>query len=94
MGFLFRAAPPRQTIEMIKVSIDLHPLGIESEKRALGSMRIWNDATGTRDVGNYQFEVIGANGRVLKHGCVKGFPRRTHRAEELMYLCLKQIYDK
>jgi len=56
---------------MIKITVELHPFGLESEKRTLLEGIIWNDASGTLEVGNYKYTMHKDkkifNGEVKNH---------------------------
>lgn len=41
---------------MIRVKIELVPFGDESKVTTIGELKIVNDGTGTKDIGNYIFE--------------------------------------
>lgn len=67
---------------MIRVRIELCPLGDKSNPELLGEIEITNDATGTKAVGNYNVKLYKWNksnpqkrGGLWKQGKVKGFPR-------------------
>lgn len=62
---------------MIRVTVTLVPLGDETRAREIASARIWNDASGTRAVGNYGYELAeaGPSGRFQARGRVTGFDR-------------------
>ena len=83
---------------MIKITVELWPLGIERMKRHLGTMNIWNDATSKdrQKIGNYQFTIskVNSSDQVWKRGEVKGFPRLSSNVWKLIYLCMKATYDK
>ena len=44
---------------MLRVTIELVPLGVEGAKRTLKTLEIRNDGTGTPEVGNYDVRVDG-----------------------------------
>jgi hypothetical protein len=77
---------------MIKITIELWPLGFEKDKEILGVMEIWNNASGTRTRGNYGFKIL-EKGRtsVWKSGDVLRFPRKRLGSWDLLYRCLKQV---
>jgi hypothetical protein len=76
---------------MIRVTVELVPFGFEENKRHLGTAEIWNDATGTLDVGNYKYRLSkwGRPDVNWKEGKVKGFPRKSRGAWDLLYLVLR-----
>ena len=73
---------------MLRVTIELVPLGIEAMKRTIATANIWNDGTGTPTQGNYKYTLFGKRNRVLAEGEVKGFPRKRLLAWDLMYRVL------
>ena len=78
---------------MIKITIELLPLGFKPAKD-FWTMEIWNDATGTMGLGNYQFKILQKNSadKIWKGGAVKNFQRLRWSVWYLLYLCLDQIY--
>ena len=62
---------------MIRVTIDLIPVGLEACKLTMSTLEIWNDGTGTRDIGNYDYKLIPREGDEI-FGRVEGFPRNAH----------------
>ena len=77
---------------MIRVTIELLPLGREDIKRHLGTAEIWNDASGDSQTGNYRFKLSkwGNTKAIWKSGEVKGFPRQARGAWDLLYLVLRE----
>ncbi len=61
---------------MIRITIELVPYGIEKWKKTIGLMKIINDSTGTKEIGNYKYQIIDENGNQLYEGIYKGFPRK------------------
>lgn len=80
---------------MIRVTVELVPLGIESEARTIATARIWNDATGTPAVGNYGYRLdeTGAGGALAADGRVTGFDRRLS-VWRLISLVLADIHHR
>jgi hypothetical protein len=80
---------------MIRVTIELLPLGLEKNKRHLGTAEIWNDVTGDNQTGNYKFKLSkwGDVKATWKSGEIKGFPRQARGAWDLLYLCLKSALE-
>lgn len=62
---------------MIRITVELLPLGSERGKVLLGEGRIINDGSGTLHVGNYNVELSmrGNARRLWKEARVTGFPR-------------------
>jgi hypothetical protein len=81
---------------MIRITIELLPLGREEHKRHLGTAEIWNDASGDGNTGNYKFRLSkwGGKNELWKSGEIKGFPRQSRGAWDLLYLCLKSVLEK
>jgi hypothetical protein len=80
---------------MLTIRIELKSFGIFKSKR-FWYAEIENDATGTETRGNYRFRLYEKNSEtaVWRGGEIRGFPRKTHSAFYLLYLCLKQIYER
>ena len=78
---------------MIKVTVELFPFGLENNKRHLGTIFIWNDASGTKTNGNYKFKILkaGEQDSIWKTGEVKDFPRKRLLIWDLLFRCLKEI---
>ncbi len=78
---------------MIKIKIELLPFGFPPAKETW-EMEIWNDVTGTKSLGNYQFKIFEKNSdkKIWKGGSVKNFQRLRWSVWYLLYLCLDQIY--
>jgi len=73
---------------MIVIKVEIWPWGLESKKRKLGEMRIWNDASGTKKIGNYGFKISGKNNRKMNEGEFKGFKRLNRHVWDLIMECL------
>lgn len=81
---------------MIKITVELLPFGFEKKKKLLGSMVIYNDATGSHDIGNYKFHISKWEPKekeIWKTGEVKGFDRIKRGCWDLLYLCLKSVLE-
>jgi hypothetical protein len=78
---------------MIKITVEIVPFGI-GEPRKIGEAKIWNDTTGTHTVGNYGYKLFGENKKLMKEGNIRGFKRKQKHVWELLYLMLKNKYDK
>lgn len=79
---------------MLRITIELVPLGVEAEKETLCTAKIWNDTTGTKTRGNYKFRFSQCkSNRTWRKGQHQGFLRQRHGAWRLLYECLKQIYE-
>ena len=75
---------------MIRVTVELLPLGNEQRKRTLGTLEICNDATGDDSIGNYEgrlnAEYTDESGR---YGRVMQFNRRGQSVWSLIGAFLK-----
>jgi hypothetical protein len=63
---------------MIRVTIELIPMGIEANRRHLGTIEIANDGTGTATHGNYmtRFSKSHRPTSTWKREQIMGFPRK------------------
>lgn len=69
---------------MLEVKIDLVPMGYRSLTRQLGYVKIWNDASGTDEIGNYKYEVKDEHNEIVAIGEYKGFKRLEKNVFQLM----------
>lgn len=60
---------------MIRIDITMYPHGNSSRARAIGSMIITNNGTGTKSKGNYSYTMSTEKTKKYKTGEVKNFPR-------------------
>lgn len=75
---------------MIRITIELLPLGREEGKRVLGKMEIANDGTGNAVIGNYRGELHAEYTRVSpRRGRVMNFNRRGQSVWSLVGAFLK-----
>jgi hypothetical protein len=81
---------------MIRVTIELLPLGIEEEKRHIGTMIIFNDGTGSRTRGSYKYRISkqGHPLSIWKEGEVDDFARTKLGPWDLLFLVLKHAVGK
>lgn len=61
---------------MIRITVELLPLGDEKRKRTLATARIWNDGSGSPWLGSYGFDLRGKNGCLMRQGFIGEFRRR------------------
>jgi len=78
---------------MLRVTIELLPLGDEEHKEKLGEVLIINDGTGTPQIGNYKVRLMKAakyakSPGVWKRGIVKDFPRQVLGPYDLLLRAL------
>lgn len=74
---------------MINIPIDLWPLGDDMKSRSLGRLTIANDGTGSRERGNYNVTIFGADGRSIRTGKVLDWPRLSRPVFELVIAALQ-----
>lgn len=74
---------------MIKITVELYPLGHEAGKKTLGTAIIFNDATGSLTRGNYRAVFNGKRKKALRRGEVTNFPRLQKDVWDLLYLALE-----
>ena len=74
---------------MIEVKINLIPFGDYKYEKQIGYIKIWNDGTGSYEIGNYGYEVIDEDGEVINSGQYKGFYR-----SKGVFLLLNEILDE
>ena len=80
---------------MLKIKIELIPFGFLPVKTTWIA-EIWNDTTGSKSLGNYQFKIFEKNSesKIWKIGSIKNFQRLRWSVWYLLYLCLDQIYGR
>lgn len=77
---------------MIKITVELCPMGDESRARHLGTARISNQGTGNGITGDYKFWFSKREqpDTVWKKGEIKGFPRKRLLMWDLLFRCLRE----
>lgn len=81
---------------MLRVTVELVPWGVESEKKTLGTMIIANDGTGTHQRGNYNVRRYGRRGitkKPLREARVENWPRLSRSVWELVRTCLDNTFS-
>jgi hypothetical protein len=84
---------------MIRITIELLPLGFEDAKKIIAIGEIENDGTGNKSRGNYKYRLWGEadlaqrKTRPWKSGEVNGFNRRWS-SWRLLYLCLRHAFER
>ncbi len=81
---------------MIVVVVYMVPHGNLNESRRLVAANIVNDGTGTLARRNYKarFSTSGLKPRVWRKGAVKKFSRKKAGVWKLLYLALKDVYER
>lgn len=75
---------------MIEVKINLIPFGMRERERQIGFVKIWNDGTGTLEVGNYKYEIHDDHDELIMTGEYKGFLRQ----DKTIFHLMKEILNK
>ena len=78
---------------MIVVNMDLHS-AVTHQKSSLVKIKIWNDGTGTLARGNYQWNIFSRNGRLMKTGELKNWPRNSKTALALLQKVINVSYPQ
>lgn len=78
----------------MEVEISLNPLGLGLEKKNLGKIRIINDGTGDRNLGNYRVEFLDRKGRVFRKRAIHGYKRKTEPMWKLMAMAMESYYKE
>jgi hypothetical protein len=82
---------------MIRVTVELLPLGYESGKRKLGVMYIANDGVTSRETngkrGSYDFDIFGKR-KLLRSGRVEDYPRKSAIVWVLLHRALNVAFGK
>lgn len=76
---------------MLRITIELVPLGMESRAKVIATGTIANTGTGTLARGDYRIELRDAAGRKWKSGHIEGFPRTRLLAWDLLYRALRKL---
>jgi hypothetical protein len=82
--------PFNKETNLIRVTIELIPLGFENRKKTIGELTIVNDGTGSQTSGNYQVTLMKSSSkRIWKLGTVKNFPRKRLGPYDLLLRALQ-----
>ena len=76
---------------MIRVSMKLDAFGLGHTVRRLADIEIINTGTGSPTRGNYRVRVYAKNGRLMREGQVKNWPRNQKHPVDLLAECLKAV---
>jgi len=82
---------PESTADVLRITIELVPWGIESRAKIIATGTIANTGTGTPTSGNYRVELRDATDRKWKSGTITGFPRKRLLAWDLLYRALEKV---
>jgi hypothetical protein len=77
---------------MIEIEINLYKFGYRNLKKNLYTIKIANDGTGSKTIGNYKYRVTKS--KIIKMGKIAGFRRKNRTALYLLYLVLKSMFEK
>lgn len=75
---------------MLEVKIDLVPFGDRTRTKQIGYVKIWNDGTGDRSVGNYKYRVHDEEDAFVMEGEYRGFKR----LEKTVFHLMRDILNK
>ena len=77
---------------MIVIKIELWPKGNADKSKEIGRAYLWNDGSGTKNVGHYKGKVMRRGSqKIWKEGTVKNFPRLRLKVWNLVYRFLDNI---
>lgn len=71
---------------MLTIKLELNS-AITGKTTEIGKAIIYNDATGSSEVGNYQYK-LAQDGKIIATGEIKDFPRLEKRAWDLVQIML------
>ncbi len=77
---------------MIEVEINLYKFGFRNLKQNLYTVKIANDGTGSKTIGNYKYKVTKS--KRSRVGEIKNFKRKDKSALYLLYLVLKDRFEE
>lgn len=82
---------------MLRFKYEMVPFGLESATRTIGTLKIWNDGSGTLTNGNYQYYVSiqskNQNPTMFSGNIIK-FPRKEQDAFDLLQLVISDIQNQ
>jgi len=76
---------------MIRVTIEIFPVGSVRQGKIAGKALIVNDGTGAKTRGNYLVQIYGGNNKLLGTAKLKDFPRKRLGVWSLLKRCLNEI---
>ena len=74
---------------MIRTTVTLDRLGMGVSCTDLCTIEIANDGKGTPTRGNYVVRVLGKDGRLMRSGTVKNWPRQSKHVVDLLAAALQ-----
>ena len=74
---------------MLRVTVELHPFGMDAHKKTLRTLHIVNTGKGTKTNGNYSAVFIGEKGKVYKRIEILNFKRKQKGPWQLVYQALR-----
>lgn len=82
---------------MLRIKLELLPLGDEDQAKELGEIKIWNDTTGNEMYGNYGYSIIEkrsdfADG-ITQRGTIKNHSRQNTTCK-LLFKVLQDVFDR
>jgi hypothetical protein len=82
--------------DMIRITVEMVPFGIEDAARVIAKARIWNTGKGTTKSGNYKGEIyhdMCSMEEPWLTGEVKKFPRTKQNVWHLLYRLLQNMFE-
>ena len=79
---------------MLEIKIDLVPYGDRTYTKQIGYAKIWNDASGDVEVGNYGYIVEDDRGQLVAEGKYKGHKRGNSVFHLLRDILNQEIKDE
>jgi hypothetical protein len=79
---------------MIDVRMNLDSFGLGVRVNQLVRIVISNDGTGTEHRGNYKYQIYGRDGRFLKEGAIRNWPRKSKVPIRLLQAVINDAYPK
>jgi hypothetical protein len=77
---------------MLRITVELVSHGFESMKKKIGECIIVNDATGTKEIGHYEFVIKDKDNQKMCQ--INDFKRLERDVWELVYEGLHKIYGE
>jgi hypothetical protein len=74
----------------VRMNLDSYGLGVRVKQ--LVRIVISNDGTGTQERGNYKYQIYGRDGRFLKEGTIRNWPRKAKVPIRLLQAVINDAY--